>query len=65
MLEVLQCNAIPPSHCRIVDDGFGWNSHVVRAREALKNHPGRVTDTSNEVDCTSQLHLLSLHLVVR
>ena len=36
VLEVLQFNAIPPSDCRTVDDGFGWNTHVLRAKEALK-----------------------------
>ena len=36
VLEVLQFNAIPPIHCRTVDDGFGWSTHVRRAREALK-----------------------------
>ena len=39
VLEVLQFNKIPPSNCKTVDDGFGWNDHVRRAREALKNHP--------------------------
>ena len=36
VLEVLQLNAIPPSNCRTVDDGFGWNTHVLRVKEALK-----------------------------
>ena len=36
VLEVLQFNVIPPSNCRTVDDGFGWNTHVLRAKEALK-----------------------------
>ena len=36
VLEVLQFNSIPPSECRTVDDGFGWITHVHRAREALK-----------------------------
>ena len=36
VLEVLQFNAIPPSNCKIVDDGFGWNTHVLHPREALK-----------------------------
>ena len=36
VLEVLQFNAVTPSHCRTVDDGFGWNNRVDHAREALK-----------------------------
>ena len=59
VLEVLQINMIPPSHCNTVNGGFGWNSHVVHAREAVKNHHGCVTDTSNEIDCIAQLRVWS------
>ena len=36
VLEVLQFNVISPSNCRTAKDGFGWNTHVLRAKEALK-----------------------------
>ena len=36
VLEVLQFDTVRPSECQTVDDGFGWSTHVVPAKEALK-----------------------------